>query len=266
VTEKKDFKILFLGDIVGRPGRRAVADLLPKIRKERGVNLVIANGENLAAGFGMTFSKYEEMSRAGVDVFTSGNHIWDKVEFIPYLNDEKTYVARPANYPESAPGRGVIELTVDGEKITIVNLIGRVFMKDEVEDPFTWGKGIAEKAAGSLIFVDFHAEATSEKIALANYLDGFVSAVVGTHTHVQTADERILGKGTAFITDAGMCGAYDSVIGMDKEIIIEKFLTQLSKSHKVASGDSIFNAVLVSIDRETKKAITVERISCVYPV
>ncbi len=264
MQKAKLFTILFIGDIVGRPGRKAAAYFIDKIKKERQIDLVVANGENLSAGKGMTIERYEEMVEAGVDYFTSGNHIWSQESFLPYLNDAKTKVLRPANYPDSAPGRGVAEIEAGKTKITLVNLIGRVFMNDDVPDPFVVGKNIADKQSGDIIVVDFHAEATSEKMALGRYLDGRVSAVLGTHTHVQTADETILAGGTAFISDVGMCGPVDSVLGIKKEIIIEKFLTQLPKSHKVASGDSKFNAVIVMIDRESKKALDIERISELY--
>lgn len=254
-------KILFIGDIVGKPGRRAVAHFIPLIKKKEGIDFVIANGENLASGKGMTYGKYQEMIDAGVDYFTSGNHIWNNADFIPCLNDKKVKVLRPANYPETLPGRGFAEVKVKGVKLAIINLQGRVFMKDDIEDPFITGKNIVDDFKNSIIIVDFHAEATSEKMALGYYLDGLVSAVLGTHTHVQTADEKILPFGTAFISDVGMNGPENSVLGVKKDIIIEKFLTQLPQSHKVASGDSIFNAVVIEINTKTKKANKITRIS-----
>lgn len=254
-------KILFIGDIVGKPGRRAVAHFIPLLKEKEGIDFVIANGENLASGKGMTYDKYQEMIDAGVDYFTSGNHIWNNTEFISCLDDKKVKVLRPANYSDSTPGKGYATVEVKGVKLTILNLQGRVFMKDDVDDPFVIGKNIADECKDSIIIVDFHAEATSEKMALGYYLDGFVSAVLGTHTHVQTADEKILPLGTAFISDVGMSGPENSVLGVKKEIIIEKFLTQLPQSHKMASGDSIFNAVVVEIDVKTKKAIKIKRIS-----
>jgi len=258
---KKSFKILFLGDIVGKPGRRAVSHFIPEIKKEEGIDFVIANGENMASGKGMTYNKYQEMIDAGVDYFTSGNHIWNNADFIPCLNDKKVKVLRPANYPDSLPGRGFASIKVAGVDLVIINLQGRVFMKDDIEDPFTIGKDIAENFKNSIIVIDFHAEATSEKMALGYYLDGSISAMLGTHTHVQTADEKILPNGTAFISDVGMNGPENSVLGVKKEIIIEKFLTQLPQSHKVASGDSRFNAVVVEINTKTKRANKIERIS-----
>ena len=259
--EKDTIKILFIGDIVGKPGRRAVAHFIPLLKKKEGIDFVIANGENLASGKGMTYGKYQEMIDAGVDYFTSGNHIWNNADFIPCLNDKRVKVVRPANFPDSLPGRGFAEALVDGEKLVIINLQGRVFMKDDIEDPFTIGKNIVENFKNRIIVIDFHAEATSEKMALGYYLEGMVSAVLGTHTHVQTADERILPLGTAFISDVGMSGPENSVLGVKKDIIIEKFLTQTPLSHKVASGDSIFNAVIVEVQKKTKKAIKITRIS-----
>lgn len=228
-------------------------------------DLVIANGENLAAGKGMTFDKYQEMIKAGVDYFTSGNHIWNNQEFIPSLDDPKVMVVRPANYPEPSPGRGFAQITLKNKtKVTILNLQGRVFMRDDIEDPFVIGKNITDQNKNTIIIVDFHAEATSEKVALGYYLDGKVSAVLGTHTHVQTADEKILPGGTAYISDVGMSGPEESVLGVKKEIIIEKFLTQLPLSHKVASGNSILNAVELIVDPTDGKATEIKRISKIY--
>jgi len=263
MTERKTIKILFIGDIVGKPGRRAVAQFLAENKGK--YDLVLANGENLAAGKGMTFAKYEEMISAGVDYFTSGNHIWNNEEIVPHLNDPKVKVLRPANYPNSSPGRGSAAIKLKNNiEILLLNLQGRVFMKDEIDDPFVAGKNFADENAGKIIIIDFHAEATSEKIALGYYLDGKVSAVLGTHTHVQTADEKILDGGTAYITDIGMSGAENSVLGVKKEIIIEKFLTQLPLSHKVATGESILSAVEFEIDTKTRRALSIGRISKTY--
>jgi hypothetical protein len=221
----------------------------------------------LAAGKGMTFAKYEEMIQCGVDYFTSGNHIWNNDEIIPHLNDKKVHVLRPANYPESAPGRGHETISLkNGTKLTIINLQGRVFMKDDIEDPFVIGKNIVDKEKDSIIIVDFHAEATSEKVALGYYLDGKVAAVLGTHTHIQTADEKILPDGTAYISDAGMCGPENSVLGVKKEIIIEKFLTALPLSHKVATGNSIINAVELEINTKSKKVEKISRINKTFEI
>jgi metallophosphoesterase (TIGR00282 family) len=262
MSEKSELKILFIGDINGRPGRRAVAHFIPLLRKKKGIDFVIANGENLASGKGMTLGKYQEMIDAGVDYFTSGNHIWNNREFIESLKDPKVNVLRPENYGSSFPGRGFAEVEINSRKLLILNLQGRVFMKDDVEDPFSISQNIiSQHGKNSAIIVDIHAEATSEKVALGYFLDGKVSAVIGTHTHIQTADEKILENGTAYITDVGMCGPKDSVLGVKKEIIIEKFLTGKALSHKVASGDSIFNAVIISIDTKNKKATKIERVS-----
>ena len=257
----KSIKILFIGDIVGKPGRRAVAGIVPDIKKEEKIDFVVANGENLASGRGMTEGKYFEMINAGVDYFTSGNHILKNKDFLPCLDDPNYKVLRPANYSDSVPGRGSKEIEIGDTKVVLANLQGRVFINEEIEDPFVIAKNITDYHKDSIIIIDFHAEATSEKIALAYYLDGKVSAVLGTHTHVQTADERILPKGTAFISDVGMCGPEESVIGVQKEIIIEKFLTQMPLSHKVATGNSIFNAVIVEIDLVTKNAVNIKRIN-----
>lgn len=252
-------KILFIGDIVGRPGRRAACYFVNEIKKKEGIDLVVANGENLAAGKGMTYEKYQEMKDCCIDYFTSGNHIWNNPDFVSCLDDPKVNVLRPANYADSLPGRGFAKIKVNGHNVVIINLQGRVFMRDAIEDPFIIGKNIVDENNDSITIIDFHAEATSEKVALGYYLDGRVTAILGTHTHIQTADEKILPKGTAYISDVGMCGPEDSVLGVKKEIIIEKFLTQLPKSHKIATGDSIFNAVLLEIDTKNKKAISIRR-------
>ena len=259
----KILKILFIGDIVGKPGRRAVQALVPQLREELGIDLVFANGENLAAGKGMTVAKYEETKSFGIDYFTSGNHIWNNEDIVGYLDDPKIKVLRPANYIDR-PGRGFVELLVAGKKIVLVNVQGRVFIDESLEDPFVTAKNIVDLCKDAIIIVDIHAEATSEKAALGYYLDGLVTAVLGTHTHVQTADEKILPKGTAFITDIGMVGPEESVLGVKKEIIIEKFLTALPLSHKVATGDSIFNAVLLEVDTQSNKALKIERINKIY--
>ena len=264
MSKQNLLKILFIGDIVGRPGRNAVKHFLPKIKKAENIDFVIANGENLASGKGMTKEKYDEMIEVGVDYFTSGNHIWQNRDIIPYMKKYEVNVLRPANYPNDPPGHGFISIEVKGIKLTIINLIGRVFVEGLYNDPFTTAREIVYGAQDSINILDFHAEATSEKIALGYYLDGTISAFFGTHTHVQTADETILPKGTAYITDVGMCGPKESVLGVEKEIIISKFLTGLPQSHKVATGDSIFNACIVEIDTVTKKAISIHRINEIY--
>jgi metallophosphoesterase (TIGR00282 family) len=259
--KKNSIKILFIGDIVGRSGRNVVKHFLSDLKAEEKVDFVIANGENLSAGKGITFGKYEEMINVGIDYFTSGNHIWNNRDIIPYMKDKSVKVLRPANYPNDPPGLGYATVDVDGTKLTIINLMGRVFIPGLFDDPFAKAKEIVDANSDSAIIIDFHAEATSEKMALAYYLDGQISAVIGTHTHVQTADEKILAGGTGFITDAGMCGPTDSVLGVEKDIIIRGFLTGLPQSHKVAVGDSIFNACLLEIDSLTKKTVSIKRIS-----
>jgi len=255
-------KVLFIGDIVGRPGRRAVREYLTENRKN--YDLVFANAENLSAGRGITKEKYAEALGYGIDYFTSGNHIWNYKEFIEELDNPEVKVLRPANYPANLPGRGYAGIDYKGIKILLLNLQGRVFIKDELDDPFTSALNLISREKNSIIIIDFHAEATSEKVALGYYLDGKVSAVIGTHTHVQTADEQILAGGTGYITDVGMCGPKESVLGVEKEIIIEKFLTQLPLSHKVARGDSVFNAVELTIDIVSKKTISIKRVNKVF--
>jgi 2',3'-cyclic-nucleotide 2'-phosphodiesterase len=254
-------KVLFVGDIVGKPGRQAVAQILPNLREELSADFVIANGENAAGGMGITKETGAEIFRAGVDAITLGNHVWAKRDSYPYL-DEESRIVRPANYPNGAPGHGWAIFHTDcGVAIGIVNLCGRVFM-DHLENPFT----IADRAIETLapqtdvILVDFHAEATSEKIAFGWYVDSRVGAVIGTHTHVQTADERILPGGTAYITDVGMTGPTDSVIGVKKELIISRFLTQMPNKFEIAEGETIFSSVLMEMDASTGKASSIERI------
>lgn len=258
--------ILFIGDINGKPGRKIVKNLLPDIIKNKNVNFVIANGENVAGGFGITKEKYLELLSSGIDVVTTGNHIWDKKEVIELINCE-TNILRPANYPANNPGTGygIFESKDKKFKVGVINLIGRIFMPP-AECPFATAQKIAEEISDKtkIIIVDIHAEATSEKQALGFYLDGKVSAVIGTHTHVQTADERILPLGTGFITDAGMTGPFDSVIGVEKETIIRRFLTLMPEKFEVAKTNLRLNAVLLSIDESTGKTKSIERINLKY--
>lgn len=258
--DDKTIKILFIGDIVGRPGRNAVKKILPELVKKHSIDFVIANGENLAGGSGMTYDKYKEMVDAGINLFTSGNHIWKNKDIIPYLDDPEIKVLRPVNYPKGVPGRGMKILEKSDKKLLVINLQGRVFMPDDVDEPFGLAKKYAEENSSLPTLIDFHAEATSEKVALVNYLDGKVSAIIGTHTHVQTSDERIMSHGTGYITDVGMVGPQDSVLGVEKEIIVEKFLTQLPVSHKVATGAVEFGAVVLTIDQINKKTLEILRI------
>jgi metallophosphoesterase (TIGR00282 family) len=241
-------RIFFIGDIVGAPGRRAVEELLPRVVDRHLIDLVVANGENAAGGIGITPQVAEQLLNLGVDLLTSGNHIWKHKEILPYL-DETDRLLRPANYPPDTPGRGwtVIETAI-GEKAAVINLEGRVFM-NPLECPFRTVDTIlaALPPQVKITLVDMHAEATSEKLAMGWYLDGRVSVVIGTHTHVQTADERILPKGTGYITDAGMTGPINSVIGMKKEVILERFLSQRPQSFKVATQDIQLQGVVVHV-------------------
>lgn len=254
--------VLFIGDIVGKPGRQALARELHRLVDRHRVDLVIVNGENAAGGFGITEETGRELFSQGVHVITSGNHIWDKKDSVGYLDAEQRLI-RPANYPPGTPGRGsTIAVTSGGVKVGILNLEGRVFMNN-LDCPFrTADKEIERlKAQTPIVIVDIHAEATSEKSSLGWYLDGRASAVIGTHTHVQTADERILPGGTAYITDAGMTGAFDSVIGVRKDEPIQKFLTQLPAKFEVAKKDIRLNGVFLVIDEKEGRAVSIERIN-----
>ena len=250
-------RILMIGDIIGRPGRRAVRSLVPELRDEYDIDLVIANAENTAGGFGLTLDTAEELLNSGVDVLTSGNHIWDQKEIIPHM-DEGLPLLRPANYPDS-PGRGY--LVQDG--VMVVNLMGRVFMAP-LECPFRTADDLLRETEApdrpKVIIVDFHAEATSEKQGLGWYLDGRVSAVLGTHTHVGTVDARILPRGTAYLTDVGMTGPVNSVIGSDTGPVLERFLTGMPQRLTVASGPVTMNSVLIDVDRDTGQATAIQRI------
>lgn len=255
-------KILFLGDIVGNPGREAIFKLLPQIKSEFKIDLTVANAENAAGGAGITPSIADELFKLGCNVLTTGDHIWDKKEISEALDKEK-FILRPLNFPAGAPGFGwcAFELP-NGVKVVIVSLLGRVFMKPLVDCPFQAMRNILPelKKASSVILVDIHAEATSEKIAMGYFLDGKVSAVVGSHTHVQTADERVLPEGTAFISDLGMCGPCDSVIGQNKEKIIERYLTGMPTRFEVATSDIQLQGVVLDIDEKTGKAQAIARL------
>ncbi|PZC47759.1 MAG: hypothetical protein C1O27_000644 [Chloroflexi bacterium] len=247
-------RILLIGDVVGKPGRRAVKALLPGLRREYNMDLVVANGENLAAGFGLTRDTMEEMLDAGVDVVTAGNHVWDNKEIIPHMNEEIPLI-RPLNFPPGTPGRG----TIGAKGALIVNLMGRVFM-GTLDDPFRAMEEVLAETRAKIILVDFHGEATSEKNALGWYLDGRVSALVGTHTHVATADARILPKGTAMCTDAGMTGPINSIIGSEPEDVLARFTTQMPRRLRIAEGPVQFNSVLVDVDDTTGMAREIFRI------
>ncbi|MDP3995343.1 MAG: TIGR00282 family metallophosphoesterase, partial [bacterium] len=257
-------KILFLGDIVGKPGRKAVAAMLPNWKKEHDPDLVIANGENMAHGSGFTMSGFEEMQKAGVDFFTSGNHWPRKEEGMMLFANKKYPIIRPANWPGSIPGDGFRVIEVGATKVAIINLIGQLFMREQHNSPFHKLDEILDDIpdAVKVRFVDFHGEATSEKAGFGWYADGRVSAVVGTHTHVPTADARLLLKGTAFVTDVGMCGMRDSVIGDNKENRVQQFLNQLPVAHAIDEHGAVqANAVLITVDAASGKATAIERLS-----
>lgn len=253
--------LLVVGDVHGRPGRRILKERLPRLRARYDARFIVANGENAAGGAGLSREVAEEIFAAGVDVITGGNHIWHHRDAYELL-DSDARIVRPLNYPPGVPGRGAtVAASKDGVPVAVLNLQGRVFMP-ELDDPFRAVRaeldGVRERAR--VIVLDFHAEATSEKIAMGWYLDGRISAVIGTHTHVQTADERILPQGTAYISDVGMTGPRDGVIGMDRERILERFLTALPVRFEVAAGPAQINAVAVDVDEETGKARRIERI------
>jgi metallophosphoesterase (TIGR00282 family) len=255
-------KLLFIGDIVGEPGRRAVTMLLPKLRRKYELDLVIANGENSAGGSGITPKTAEEIFAAGVDIITSGDHLWDQKEVIGLLQTESRFL-RPLNYPAGTPGRGSVVYQANNQPpVAILNLQGRTFMPD-LENPFVAARAEVEKLREktNIIFVDFHAEATSEKIALGRMLDGQVSAVVGTHTHVQTADEQIFPGGTAFLSDAGFTGPHESVIGREIEPVIKRFMTLQPQRFGVAEKDVKLQGVVIDINPHTGKAETITRVS-----
>lgn len=250
--------ILFIGDVIGRPGRQSLPTLIGKVKRQHQVDLVIANGENSAGGTGITREVAQELFHAGVDVITGGNHIWDKREALDLLDEEKRII-RPANYPPGAPGEGsiVVEVGLPPRRVLIANLSGRAFMP-ELDCPFrAIDQILATKARpGDIVVVDFHAEATSEKAALGYHLDGRVTAVLGTHTHVQTADERLLPQGTAFISDVGMVGPRDSILGVEVAPVLHKFLTALPVRFEVAKGPVVANAVHILVDSNSHLAVS----------
>lgn len=255
-------RLLFIGDLIGNPGRRALADCLPRLKADTPIDFVIVNAENAAGGFGLTPEVALELYSLGADVLTTGNHIWDKKQIYNII-DKDPRLLRPANYPEGVPGHGwgIYEPKLGGPKVGVLNLEGRVYMRD-LRDPFTLGRELCRtlKQEAAVVFVDFHAEITSEKRALGWYLDGQASAVIGTHTHVQTADEEVLPQGTAYLTDAGMTGARDSVIGIEKQDAINRFLTQMPTRFTPAAGRLWLNGALVEIDDATGKALSIRRV------
>lgn len=255
-------KILIVGDVVGSPGRTIMRKALPLVEKKYGIDYTIANIENAAGGFGVTKEVCDEFLDMGVDCLTSGNHIWDKREILGFV-DLIPQLLRPLNYPQGQPGRGshVGKVKGSGVKVATLNLSGRVFMNGALDDPFRLGLAEVERLRKEtpVIIVDMHGEATSEKLALAHYFDGKVSAVVGTHTHVPTCDHRVLPKGTAYCSDLGMTGPYDSVIGVEKEAVIQRFLTAMPGRFETAKGDPRFAAAVVEVDEQTGKAIAIDR-------
>jgi 2',3'-cyclic-nucleotide 2'-phosphodiesterase len=255
----REFKILFVADVVGHPGRDAVKAILPGLKRELAPDLIVVNGENAAGGFGLTAKIAAELKSHGADVITSGNHVFAQKDFVGELPGLER-VLRPANYPPRAPGQGSCVVEAAGQKVLVMNLIGRIFL-DALDDPFRAADAIlAANPDVRIVFCDMHAEATSEKTAMGWHLDGRASAVVGTHTHIPTADARILPHGTAYVTDVGMVGPRDGCIGMDKDIVLQRFLTGVPNRFAVAAGPVTFNSVLVNIDASTGRATSIQRI------
>ncbi len=253
-------KILFVGDVVGSPGRRALNDALTGVIDRHRIDFTIVNIENAAGGFGLTVDLFHDLSKMPIDVFSSGNHIWDKREIYDSLNSSDRLL-RPANYPPGNPGRGsTVQTTASGIRVGVLNLQGQVFMPANADSPFRVADEELARMDAKVIFVDFHAEATSEKMAIGWYLDGRVSAVVGTHTHVATADETIRPGGTAYLSDVGMTGAYEGIIGFSKDRIIEKFLSQTPRTFETAKKDIRLSSVVIGVDEETGKATSIERV------
>ena len=255
-------KILFIGDIFGKPGRDIAQRAIPALVAAHGIDLVIANVENSAAGFGVTGDIAETILRYGVDVMTTGNHVWDKKEVLEYI-PRQPRLLRPANFPAGVPGRGTwIGQTRTGEPVAVINVMGRVFMAP-LDDPFAvvLREIEAARARARVIIVDFHAEATSEKVAMGWHLDGRVTAIFGTHTHVQTADERLLPKGTAYLTDVGMTGPHDSIIGVTIEAALGRFVTGMPARFEAASGPARLNAIIITANPATGRAVEIERLN-----
>ncbi len=259
-------RILFIGDIFGRPGRTIVRERLAGMVKTHSIDLVIANGENAAAGFGITGPLAEELFDLGIEVLTTGNHVWDKREIIDYLqmadgnpHSPARRLLRPANYPAGMPGWGLYQGKKNDVPYAVINLQGRVFMSSN-DDPFRVVDQLLKDTSAKVVLVDIHAEATSEKISMGWYLDGRVTAVLGTHTHVPTADERVLPKGTAYITDVGMTGPYDGVIGVKKELVLDRFLTNMPTRFEPAAGDPRLCAVIIDCEETTGRARSIERL------
>ncbi|PRZ15480.1 hypothetical protein CLV36_104205 [Laceyella sediminis] len=254
-------RVLMIGDVVGNIGRQTLKIYLPKLKQMYSPDAIVVNGENAAAnGRGIQRAIVREWLDAGIDCVTLGNHAWGQGEVFDFI-DEEAHLIRPANFPEGTPGKGMTVLSTKGGKLAVINLMGRAYMESALDCPFrTADRLLQQLSHNTYILIDFHAETTSEKQAFAWYVDGRVSAVVGTHTHVQTADEKILPKGTGYLTDVGMVGPYDSVIGMERTAVIKRFVTQLPVRFEVAKGRTQFNAVLFDFDKETKKAKKIKRI------
>ena len=250
---------MLVGDVIGRSGRRAFCKITPRLRKEKDIDVVIVNGENSAGGKGFTRKSLDELYRGGADIVTSGNHVWDKRDVLEFI-DQEPFLIRPANYPEGTPGKGWCSYPFKAKNIGVMNLSGRAFMPP-LDCPFQKVEELLHEMRDEcdIVFLDFHAETTSEKTAMGYYLDGRVNGVVGTHTHVQTADERIV-NGTAAISDLGMCGAYTSVLGRDVKEIVTRFTTEEKTRYTIAEGPGIFCGVIVNIDEQTCRAHSIERI------
>ncbi len=254
-------KVLFIGDVYGNPGRKAAREMIRRIKKEEAIDFCVANCENAAGGSGITYVVAQELYAAGVDAITMGNHTWSKSEVLNFI-DSDSKIVRPANYPQELPGKSSAVISSKNGRIGIINLLGRIYM-DSVDCPFKAAEREIEylKSFVKVIVVDMHAEATSEKHAIAWYLDGRVSCVLGTHTHVQTADERILPCGTGYITDVGMTGPYEGIIGVNRDIVIKKFLTHMPVKFEVAKGSAQFNAVILDIDEKNGRTTKISRVS-----
>ena len=253
-------KIMLVGDVIGRPGRRSFREHTPRLRKEKGIDIVIVNGENSAGGKGITRKSLDELYQGGADIVTSGNHVWDKKEVLEFI-DREPFLIRPANYPEGAPGKGFCIYPFKAKNIGVINLSGRTFMP-ALDCPFQKAEQILREMDGrcDVILLDFHAEATSEKMAMGWYLDGRLQCLVGTHTHVQTADERILPKGTAYITDLGMVGPWNSILGVKADIVVDKFLRALPSRFDLAEAPNVYSAVVLEVDDRTNAAVGIERV------
>ena len=254
-------KILAVGDIVGESGVKKLKELLPKIKQEEGIDFVITNGENSAGGMGITEKNFKDIIEAGTNVITMGNHTWGKKDIFKFIDDPQ--ILRPANYPKGVVGKGLGIYECNGKKIAVMNFMGRVDINILTENPFIMAREMVENLRGKadIIVIDFHAEATAEKIAMARFLDGKATIIFGTHTHVQTGDEQILPNGTAYITDLGMTGPKNSVIGMDIQASIKRFETALPEKYKLAEGECILNAVVFEIDDTSNRVISIKRLN-----